>query len=219
MRLEVNFNEYGAVNPNETETNFTVLSNYMDGYPTKTKYHCWWCTYPFDTPPIGLPKRKRGETTEFQVVGNFCSFGCMLAFAKDDSKWSVTTGDIIYFYRKMTGRSDVNYSDRKVVPAPSRYLLEKFGGRMRIEEYRKLSSPGESIPEIEMFLAPQVPLSFTVSVGGKPLENTNDLTIKMANLTINKHQSKERPGKKGVSSTTKIKSKRTTVGQMVSFVS
>lgn len=198
MKLKINFNEYGALNPNESENNFTVLSNYTDGYPKKTKYHCWWCTYPFDTPPIGLPRRLRGQT-EFQVSGNFCSFGCTLAFAKDDSKWSVTTGDIIYFYRKLTGRTDVNYTDRKLVPAPSRYLLEKYGGRMKIEDYRKLSSPGSGIPEIEMFLAPQVPLNFTVSV---PL---NDLSIKMADLTI----------KETKKTTT---NKRTTVGQMISFV-
>lgn len=195
--LKVKFNDYGALNPNESEHDFTILSNFSEGFPKKTKYHCWWCTYQFDTPPIGLPRRII-DSSEFQVIGNFCSFGCVLAYGLETKAVKVSTGDIIYFYQKLTGKTDITYTNQKLKPAPSRYLLEKFGGRMTIEQYRKLS------PEIniQIFLAPQIPIHFTVSIDPK---DTSDLSIKMANMKI------EEP------KVPKKKTKRTTVGDMVTM--
>ena len=61
-----------------------------------------------------------------------------------------------------------------------------------------------------MFLAPQVPLHFTVSVD--PEMKKQDLTIKIANLGLGPKMSDAVPRLKSK------KTKRVTVGEMISFV-
>lgn len=42
--------------------------------------NCFWCTYPFDNPPIYIPKKERNGSIE--VYGCFCSPECAVAYLK-----------------------------------------------------------------------------------------------------------------------------------------
>lgn len=174
--FNVKFDEFGGpINPSESKTRYTVLSSFKMGYPDKTGYHCWWCTYAFHTPPIGVPKRTSLTEDTFFVIGNFCSFACCLAYALEDKTLKVTTGDLIYMYHKMTGKRDVNYTDAKLKPAPSRYILEKFGGRMSIGDFRALGPETTVVSLIQ----PQIPMNMVVE---STTTDISDLCIRMAKV-------------------------------------
>tara|TARA_A100001015_G_scaffold313656_1_gene421379 strand:- start:1852 stop:2874 length:1023 start_codon:yes stop_codon:yes gene_type:complete len=98
---------------------------------------CFWCTYPFDNPPIHIPKQYNGDCLE--VYGCFCSPECALSYLKteeidDSTKWERNS-----LLNNVYGKI-YNYS-KNVKPAPNPYYtLDKYYGNLTIQEYRKLLS-------------------------------------------------------------------------------
>ena len=96
---------------------------------------CFWCTYPFDNPPIFIPKHQKNESIE--VYGCFCSPECAVSYLKnelldDSTRWERYTL-LNNLYSKI-----YNY-EKNIKPAPSPfYTLDKYYGNLTIEEYRKL---------------------------------------------------------------------------------
>lgn len=96
---------------------------------------CFWCTCPFDNPPIYIPKQKRGETTE--VYGSFCSPECATAYLKKEQIDESTRWERYAMLNNIYGKI-YNY-EKSIKPAPNPfYTLDKFHGNLSIKEYRKL---------------------------------------------------------------------------------
>jgi len=98
--------------------------------PQHTNIVCWWCCHSFDTLPVSAPIKFNSKTDIFEVTGVFCSFNCVKSYIFD------TKGDIknyleVYLRKKLTN----NYTNIK--KAPSKYVLQMFGGPVCIEDYRK----------------------------------------------------------------------------------
>jgi hypothetical protein len=101
------------------------------------KADCFWCTCPYNTPPVYIPKG-RVANGQYDVYGSFCCPECAAAFVFNES----SLDDSVKFERYhllnfMYGKSD-EYK-HNILPAPSPfYLLDKFYGNMSVEEFRKL---------------------------------------------------------------------------------
>lgn len=113
------------------------LFNYFENWMEKTDIKCWWCCHHFDTLPIGCPIKYESKINKFRVKGIFCSFACMLAYAKNTKGFEYKQYLIKFLYKKLTGCS---YDDILYKEAPSRYTLKEFGGHLSIDEFRKLSN-------------------------------------------------------------------------------
>lgn len=93
---------------------------------------CFWCTCPFDTQAVHIPKSKNND--QYQVYGSFCCPECaaayLLAETKLDNSTRVERYHILnYLYAKPS---------KNIIPAPSpHYLLDKYFGTLTAEEYRK----------------------------------------------------------------------------------
>jgi len=99
----------------------------------KSSIACWWCTYNFDTLPCFIPERY--SDNKFYVFGCFCSFDCATAYNLNlnDYKVSDRNSLIKRLYYAIKGVND------EIPVAPPREVLEKYGGVLTIEEYRKIS--------------------------------------------------------------------------------
>jgi hypothetical protein len=93
---------------------------------------CFWCTCPFDTTAVHIPKSKIND--QYQVYGSFCCPECAAAYLLSeprlDNSARVERYHLInYLYAK---------NSRNIIPAPSPYyLLDKYYGTLTAEEYRK----------------------------------------------------------------------------------
>ncbi len=97
--------------------------------------NCFWCTYPFDNPPIYIPRQERNGMIE--VYGNFCSPECAVAHLKHQP---IDTSTLWERYSLLNNiYSDIYNYETNIKPAPCpHYTLEKFYGTLTIQEYRKL---------------------------------------------------------------------------------
>lgn len=107
--------------------------------PTKTNICCWWCTYNFDWLPTYLPEKY--SDGKFYVRGCFCTFNCKAAYnlnLGDEKVWSrYSLIKMMYYLINKDKIKSMN--DIEINIAGPKELLEKYGGPMTIEEYRKNS--------------------------------------------------------------------------------
>lgn len=109
-------------------------------WPESSDCLCWWCCFPFEGPPAGVPVKKDERLDLFVMKGNFCSFECVLAWLRDRPGQYQTFpgGNVARLVAKTLRR------EGKVLllkPAPSRESLKAFGGWMTIEEFRSRTNP------------------------------------------------------------------------------
>jgi hypothetical protein len=97
--------------------------------------NCFWCTYPFDNPPIYIPRKERNGSIE--VYGCFCSPECAVAHLK---KEPLDTSTLWERYALLNNiYSDIYKYENNIKPAPDpHYILDKYYGTLTIQEYRKL---------------------------------------------------------------------------------
>jgi hypothetical protein len=95
----------------------------------ENKSVCWWCTHDFEGDALYCPDKYIGSTDKFVVSGCFCSFNCILSYKmeKKDNNCHLVS----FMNKKITGEYV------SIHKAPSRYCLEKYGGPITIENYRK----------------------------------------------------------------------------------
>jgi len=144
--------------------------------PKKTNIHCWWCTYQFDTFPTYLPEKYFKD--EFYVCGCFCSFNCAGAYnlsLNDNKIWERYSllKQLYYIINKNKISSMV---DIEINIAGPKELLEKYGGTMKIDDYRKNSKILGR--EYHKLIPPFVPLTFA-------FEETTNSKISGKNVNIN----------------------------------
>ena len=96
--------------------------------------YCWWCCHDFDTQRLEMPYAYDAKKKTFQTTGNFCSWSCMKSFALE--KYGVHKGGTICS-NMLLMRKRMYDEFSPIERAPSRYLLNVFGGTMTIEEFRQ----------------------------------------------------------------------------------
>ena len=143
--------------------------------PTKTNLCCWWCTYNFDNLPTYLPEKY--SEGNFYVSGCFCSFNCTGAYnlsLGDNKVWErYSLLKLLYFMINKNKINSINDIDINI--SGPKELLEKYGGPMKIEEYRKNSKILGR--EYHKLIPPFLPLNFGFE------EITNSKTNKNINLS------------------------------------
>jgi len=97
---------------------------------SKIKRWCWWCCHTYDSKVIKLPVSKTPDNKEYNCIGNFCSPSCVCAYIIDSGD---RYGDSWTQYELLHEMIQVNET---IQPAPSRELLEEFGGDLTIEQFR-----------------------------------------------------------------------------------
>jgi hypothetical protein len=135
--------------------------------PKKTNICCWWCTYQFDTLPTYLPEKYSKD--QFYVSGCFCSFNCAGAYnlnLNDNRIWE-RYSLLKQLYYIINKDKIISMADIEINVAGPKELLEKYGGPMKIEDYRKNSKilGREYHPLIPPFV-PQ-PLAFEEATNSK----------------------------------------------------
>ena len=108
---------------------------------------CWWCCHDFETTPLKLPYRYDNRKNKFYTEGNYCSWNCMKAHAIDRygvQRGGIICGNIVMMRRRLKGKYE------PITPAPSRYNLIQFGGKLSIEEFRlnQIIHIGETLDKI-----------------------------------------------------------------------
>ena len=106
---------------------------YKDNIKKNKDLVCWWCCHSFNNNPVYLPEFYLNNT--YNVIGYFCSFNCALAYNTDlnDSNLWKRYKNLNKLYYDMFGKYN------KIIPAPTKYCLKKFGGSLDIEEFRRKS--------------------------------------------------------------------------------
>jgi hypothetical protein len=116
------------------QTNVTIMLQHgrdAKKWPATTDIWCWWCCYPFDTMPCFIPTRYDSLRGRFKITGNFCSWNCAksyLCFGQLGSRRKdMHMFTSLMFHLKLP----VN-----IKLAPSKEVLQRFGGTITIEEFR-----------------------------------------------------------------------------------
>lgn len=96
----------------------------------RTDILCYNCCHSFFTKPFTLPIDYDPKTKRYKVFGNFCSPNCAKRYGLDDTKFNNKIYLLSQMCREMFGIGYV------IKPAPSRFTLTCFGGKLSIDEYR-----------------------------------------------------------------------------------
>ena len=92
---------------------------------------CFWCTCPYNTPPVYIPKCIQQD--QFQVYGSFCCVQCASGYLFNEKIDHSTKFERYHLLQELY---DI---EKSVVPAPPPfYLLSKYFGTLSIEEYREV---------------------------------------------------------------------------------
>jgi hypothetical protein len=96
---------------------------------------CFYCTEPFDNPPIHLPSEEKNGIME--VYGCFCSPECAVGFLKNEKLDTSTLWERYALLNNIY--SGIYKYKTNIKPAPSPYYtLDKYYGNLDITEYREL---------------------------------------------------------------------------------
>ena len=128
--------------------------------PMKSDAACFWCCHTFPHRPVVLPTRDTGE--HLQVMGNFCSPECALAYLFDMRVDAHTRWDQLSLLYRVYGEA----CHGKIHPAPPRASLALFGGTLRIQEYRALLVSQHV--RVDVHLPPMVSILATMDM--KPID-------------------------------------------------
>lgn len=92
-----------------------------------------------------MPFKYDEKTKKFSTTGQFCSWGCIKAYALE--RYGLNKGGLICQNLTLYKKRATNELTR-IWPAPSRMALKVFGGTLTIEEFRK--SIGPNAPMVQM---------------------------------------------------------------------
>ena len=118
---------------------YKLLPGLTESYMNNTYEHCelcWNCCHSFNNPATSIPMKYMDNI--FYIYGYFCSYNCGARYIfdtfNDKNKWNVYS--LLNLYYNILG----NTTGKHVNPYPNKLMLNKFGGKMNIDEYRSSSS-------------------------------------------------------------------------------
>ena len=92
---------------------------------------CFWCTCPYDTSSIYIPKAI--HQSQYQVYGSFCCPECATGYLFHEKIDHSTKFERYHLLH------DLYEYEKPIVPAPPPYyLLSKYFGSLSIQEYRQM---------------------------------------------------------------------------------
>lgn len=94
---------------------------------------CHWCCHGITANKVGMPINYDSVHNVFHVYGQFCSLSCAAAYNVSTHMGSDRMWDIHSWIQMM---AQVYQQTLPVRPAPSRYVLNIFGGPLSIEDFR-----------------------------------------------------------------------------------
>ena len=155
----------GSVDAPDYYKKGTLLVQYQGTEETKilpehVDVACFWCCHRFDSRPVILPVRDQGEY--IQVMGNFCSPECSMAYLFDMQQDSYARWEQLSLLNRLYGQA----VGGAIKPAPPRQILKMFGGPVSIEDYRNLVRQGKL--RVDIHLPPMVSLLATMDT--KPID-------------------------------------------------
>lgn len=95
---------------------------------------CYWCCHPIESMRIGMPTGHDVVHDTFTVFGTFCSLQCATAYNFATHQGSDRVWEIHSWIQLLARKMGI---PTPVRPAPSKYLLQLFGGNLSIEEFRE----------------------------------------------------------------------------------
>jgi hypothetical protein len=133
---------YESVTATEPSCNQTFqqklnqLSVQLRNNDVSKKADCFWCTYPFETPTVYIPRSR--VNGQYHVYGSFCCPQCAAAFIFADTVTDNTTKFERYHLLNFMYGGVYGYS-KNILPAPApHYILEKYYGTLTIEDFRSM---------------------------------------------------------------------------------
>ena len=97
---------------------------------SRTDVYCYNCCHPFYNKPFTLPVDYEPNLKRYKVFGNFCSPNCAKRYAMDDK----ILCNKVHILSQMC--REIYNASYTIKPAPSKFLLRCFGGKLSIEEFR-----------------------------------------------------------------------------------
>jgi hypothetical protein len=142
--------------------------------PMQSDAACFWCCHSFSHRPVVLPIRDTGEY--LQVMGNFCSPECSVAYLFDMRQDSHTRWEQLALLYRVYGEA----CGGKIHPAPHRTVLTLFGGSLSIQEYRQMIQSQKV--RVDVHLPPMVSILATMDT--KPIDFYDAGLTKNVNETV-----------------------------------
>ena len=131
---------------------------------------CWNCCHSFENNIYGLPIKYIKNI--FYIYGYFCSLECAARFNQDTNQNPFEIYSLINFYYNTIN----NTIDQSINIAPSKLVIDVFGGNQTIDEYRS-SFKTNSIFNVN--LPPIIPINHEI----KSYEN-NNYALSKSNLKL-----------------------------------
>lgn len=97
---------------------------------SRTDICCYNCCHLFYNKPFVLPIDYEPTLKRYKVFGNFCSPNCAKKYAIEDK---ILHNKVHLLSQMCRELYNVKYT---IKPAPSKFLLKCFGGKLSIEDYR-----------------------------------------------------------------------------------
>ncbi len=125
------------------DTGYVFVSSFTDNMAkqhTAPRSVCWYDTEPFEWEGIGIPMSLNTSDEDFDAIptytvyGCFCSIPCALSYLMEVRDWNV---DVQMVLTHAMAKEVYRYKGI-IEPAPVIYELEKFGGSLTLEEFRRL---------------------------------------------------------------------------------
>jgi hypothetical protein len=116
--------------------------------------NCFWCTQPFDSQPIYIPKHKVDHI--FEVYGCFCTPQCAAAHLMSERVSNSTMWERYALLNSLY--CGIFGYEKDIQPAPCpHYLLDCYHGNLTIEEYRHMLLQNESVMIVDKPMARLMP--------------------------------------------------------------
>jgi hypothetical protein len=96
-----------------------------------TDISCWWCTEQFNSIPCFIPDKYESE--KYHVFGCFCSYNCAAAYNIDMDDYKIW--DRFSLIKRL--HKEIYNNKEQLDVAPPRHCLQKFGGPLTLDEFRK----------------------------------------------------------------------------------
>lgn len=100
------------------------------------KVACWHCCETFEGASLQIPRLYDPVEKVYHVYGNFCSANCGKAYILENSTYD--RGQHLNVFVRML--RDVYGIKNKVIEAPPRISLDKFGGPFNIKTFRTMEN-------------------------------------------------------------------------------